>query len=153
MLVVQSCRTLCNPMNCSLPDSSVHGILQARILEWIAIPFSRGSSWPKNWTWVSCIVCRFFTVWATREVPLGNQIKPKHLCVCSVMSDSLQLHGLQPARLLCPWNFPGKNTGVGCHFLLPGIEPASLASPALTGGFFTTSATWEAPWRYKVSSP
>ena len=47
------------------------------------------------------------------------------LCVCthSVMSDSLRPHGLQHARFLCPWNFPGKNTGVGCHFLLQGIFP------------------------------
>ena len=44
-------------------------------------------------------------------------------CVHSVMSDSLQTHGLQPARLLCPWDFPGKNTGVGCHFLLYGVFP------------------------------
>ena len=43
------------------------------------------------------------------------------VCVCSVVSDSLQPHGLQPTRLLCPWNFPGKNTGVGYHFHLQGI--------------------------------
>ena len=48
-------------------SSSVHGILQARILEWVAFPFSRGSSWPKDQTQVSCIAGRFFTVWATRE--------------------------------------------------------------------------------------
>ena len=54
-------------MDGSLPGSSVQGILQARILEWVAIPFSRGSSWPMDWTRVSCIVGRFFTVfWATR---------------------------------------------------------------------------------------
>ena len=51
---------------------------------------------------------------------------------------------------LCPWDSPGKNTGVGSHALLqgifPGIEPESLVSPALAGGFFTTSATWEALW-------
>ena len=41
--------------------------------------------------------------------------------VCSDVSDSLRPHGLRPTRLLCPWNFPGKNTGVGCHFLLQGI--------------------------------
>ena len=46
--VAQSCPTLCNPMDYSLPGSSVHGILQARILEWVAISFSRGSSWPRN---------------------------------------------------------------------------------------------------------
>ena len=69
----------------------------------------------------------------------------------SVMSDSLRPHGLQPGRLLCPWNSPSKNTGLGCHALLrgdlpnPGIKPASLTSPALVGGLFTTSTTWEAP--------
>ena len=50
-----------------LPCSFVHGILQARILEWVAIPFSRGSSWSRDWTWVFWIVGRFFTVWVTRE--------------------------------------------------------------------------------------
>ena len=43
------------------------------------------------------------------------------VCACSVVSNSLQPHGLLPTRLLCPWNFPGENTGVGCHFLLQGI--------------------------------
>ena len=51
---------LCDPMDCSLPGSSVHGILQARIQEWVAIPFSRGSSQPRDWTWVTCIAGRFF---------------------------------------------------------------------------------------------
>ena len=59
----------CDPMDCSPPVSSVHGILQARILEWVAISFSTGSSQPKDWTWVSCTVGRFFTDWTTREVP------------------------------------------------------------------------------------
>ena len=54
-------------MDCSLPVSSVHGILQARILEWLAITFFRGSSQPWDRTWVSCIAGRFFTFWATRE--------------------------------------------------------------------------------------
>ena len=67
--VTQSCPTLCDPMDCSLPGSSVHGIFQARILEWVAISFSRRSSIPRDWTWVSCMVGRHFTVWATREVP------------------------------------------------------------------------------------
>ena len=48
VLVAQSCLTICNPMACILPGSSVHGILQARILEWVAIPFSKGSSQPSN---------------------------------------------------------------------------------------------------------
>ena len=63
--VAQSGPTLCDSMDCSSPGSFVHRILQARILEWIAIPFSRGPSRP--WTWVSCTAGRFFTVWATRE--------------------------------------------------------------------------------------
>ena len=55
----------CYPMLCSPPGFSVHSILQARILEWITIPFSRGSSWPRDRTLVSCIAGRFFIVWAT----------------------------------------------------------------------------------------
>ena len=57
-------------MVCSPPGSSVHGILQARILEWVAISFSRGSSWPRNQTRVSCIAGRWFTNWAMREAPI-----------------------------------------------------------------------------------
>ena len=57
----QSCPTLCDPMHCSPPGSSVHGILQAGILEWVAMPSSRGSSQPSDQTLVSCIACRFFT--------------------------------------------------------------------------------------------
>ena len=60
---------LCDPMDCSLPGSSVHGIFQARILEWVAISFSR-SSRPRDQTQVSHIAGRRFTVWATREVSL-----------------------------------------------------------------------------------
>ena len=66
--VAQSCPTLCDPMDCSLPGSSVHGIFQAIVLEWIAISFSRGSSQPRDWTQISRIVDRCFTIWATREV-------------------------------------------------------------------------------------
>ena len=71
--LLQSCLTLCDPMDCSLPGSSVHRILQASILEWITIPFSRGSSLPRDWTWISCIAGRFFTVWATREAIGSNR--------------------------------------------------------------------------------
>ena len=66
--VAQSCPTLCDIMVCSLPRSSIHGIFQARVPEWVAISFSRGSSQPRDQTWVSCIVGRCFTIWATREV-------------------------------------------------------------------------------------
>ena len=66
--VAQSCPTLCDPMDCSLPGSSVHGIFQATVLEWIAISFPKGSSQPRDRTQVSHIIDRRFTVWVTREV-------------------------------------------------------------------------------------
>ena len=65
--VTQSCPALCDPMDCSPPGYSVHGILQARILERITILFSRGSSPPRDRTWVSRTAGGFFTIWATRE--------------------------------------------------------------------------------------
>ena len=74
--VAQSCLTLCDPMDCSLPGSSVRGILQAIVLKWIAIPFSRGSSRPRDQTWVFRIVDRRFTLWAT-----WRNIKLKFHCL------------------------------------------------------------------------
>ena len=65
--VPESCLALCDPMVCSLPGSSVHGILQARILKWVAISFSRESSWPRDWIQVSCITGGFYTIWPTWE--------------------------------------------------------------------------------------
>ena len=62
--VTQSCPTLCDPVDCSLPGSPVHGIFQARELEWVAVSFSRGSSRPRDWTRVSRFVGRRFTIWA-----------------------------------------------------------------------------------------
>ena len=62
---------LCNLKDCSPPGSSFHGILHARILKWVAIPFCRGSSQPRDWTQVSCLTGRFFTIWATKgEAPI-----------------------------------------------------------------------------------
>ena len=75
LVIAQSCLTLCDPMDCWPPGCTVHGILQARIVEWIAIPFSRGSSWPRDQTWVSCVAGRFFTVWATRETGVYMCVK------------------------------------------------------------------------------
>ena len=64
MKVTQSCPTLCYPM-----DYTVRGILQSRILEWVTVPLSRGSSQPRDWTQISHIAGGFFTSWATREAP------------------------------------------------------------------------------------
>ena len=179
--VTKSCPTLCDPMDCSLPGSSVHGILQARILEWVAISSSRGSSRPRDQThisYVSCIADEFFIHWAIREALLcsidiqftlfgtvshklffshmlllshfscvwlcvtpqtaAHQAPPSpgfsrqehwrglplpspmHACILSHFS-RVRLcvtHGQQPTRLLYPQDSLGKNTGVGCHFLL-----------------------------------
>ena len=76
MLVAQLCPTLCDTMDCSPPGSCVREIFQARILEWVAISFSRGSSPPRDRTWVSCTAGRFFTNWATREAKIHT--KPQH---------------------------------------------------------------------------
>ena len=84
---LQSCPTLCDPIDGSPPGSAVPGILQARTLEWVAISFS--NAWKEKWKWSR-----------------------------SVMSNSSRPHGLQPTRLLHPWDLPGKSTGVGCHCLL-----------------------------------
>ena len=75
--VAQSCPTLCDPVDCSPPSSSIHGILQARILEWVAISFSRGSSRPRNRTQVSRIAGRHFILWATKEVLKMRPLLPK----------------------------------------------------------------------------
>ena len=77
VLVPQSCPILWDTMDYSLPGSSLHGIFQARILEWVAIPFSRGFFWPRNWTWLSLIAGRFFTLWATMEAPYTEQLPLK----------------------------------------------------------------------------
>ena len=115
ILVAQSCLTLCYHIDYSPPGSSVHGILQARILEWVAISFSRGSSWLRDRTWVSCITGRFFTIWATSESESR-----------SVVPDSLQPHGLYS-----PWNSPAKNTGEGIHSFLQGIFLTQGSNPGL----------------------
>ena len=82
---LQSCPTLCDPIDGSSPGSPIPGTLQARTLEWVAISFS--NAWKWKWS-------------------------------CSVVSNSSWPHGLQPTSVLCPWDLPGKSTGVGCHCLL-----------------------------------
>ena len=86
VLVAQLCPTLCDPMGYSSPGSSVHEILQARILEWVVISSSRGTTRPRDWTQVSCITGRFFTIWATRGRPSWAQKLLEFLkIVCNLM--------------------------------------------------------------------
>ena len=149
-----SCVWLCSPMNFSQPGSSIHGILWARIPEWVTISFSRGSFWPRDQTCISDISCtgqQILYHWATLEAPMSwhfslflilyltayyfyLNLNVSSLCkwlpflnervivtqLCPTIYDPV---GLLSARFLCPWNSPGKNTGVGCHFLLQGCFP------------------------------
>ena len=75
VLATQSCPTLWDPMDCNPPGFSVHGILQACILEWIAMPSSRGASQPRDQTQISCIAGRLFSIWTTRLFPRAAQLK------------------------------------------------------------------------------
>ena len=113
----QSCLTLPDPMDCSPLGSSNHGI--SRQEYWSGLPFLSPGDLPDLGSEPTSV--EFAALKAESFAPrhLGSRCV---LCVsCSVMSDSLWPHGLQPAKLLCPWDFPGKNTGVGCHFLLQRI--------------------------------
>ena len=104
-------------MDCSQPGSSVHGILQARILEWVAISFSRGSSQPRDGSWVSCIAGSFFSIWATKEVSwpgikLGKFGKGSSKSLSSsgerlCASDKFinQSPGMQECKRKSPWAF------------------------------------------------
>ena len=112
VLVAQSYPTLSKSMDFSLPDSSVHGILQVRILNWVAIPFSRGLSQPRDWPLVFHIAGRFFTVWATRESWPGEQVIlwVKYASVCRGFLQYLEIVNTRKA-----WkNSICYRQGVGC---------------------------------------
>ena len=102
-LSAQSCPTLCDPMGCSLLGSSVRGIFQGGIQEWVAISFSRGSSWPRDWTQVSCTAGRFFTVWVTREENYYQHVRSGMGCSRHLLFLLLALpHRISRSiRLLC----------------------------------------------------
>ena len=96
MLVTQLFPTLCDSMDCTLPGSFVHGILQARILKWVAIPSPRLSFQPKDWRWVSCTADRCFTTWATSRAfqIVGASYKsgkPKLLCTSALILSCVHL--------------------------------------------------------------
>ena len=140
MKVTQSCPALRNPM-----DYTVRGILQARIREWVAFPFSRGSSQPRDQTQASLIAGRFFTSWAAREAQRAccfpiRELNPglshdrqgysttllRGWQSCSVVSNCLW-----PRELYSPWNSPDQNLGVGSLSHLQGIFPTQGSNPGL----------------------
>ena len=90
------------PMDNSLPGSSAHGILQARILEWVAIPFSRESSWPRDWTRVSHIAGRFVTVWSPREINIICQVTAQG-CRNTELEENLLLESVIPTLSFYRW--------------------------------------------------
>ena len=151
--LLKSCPTLCNPMDCSPPGSSVYEIVQARILEWVVMPFFRGSFQPRDWTCISLwlLHCRqiFYQGSHQESFPLG---KPQ-------INYVWVLGGFSRVWLFAtPWTvahqaplsmgFSRQEYWTGLPFPPPGdlpnpeIESVSLKSPALAGRFFTTIHQW-----------
>ena len=104
MLVAQSCLTLCNTMNCSPPGSSVHGILQARILEWVAIPFSRGSSQTRDWT-RNLLYSRQILYYVDYPVNLISSLKPWLLGTWYQVPDEVIICLVIYSRKIWDWRF------------------------------------------------
>ena len=121
--VVQPCPTPRNPMGCSPPGSSVHGVLQARIVEWIAMPFSRGSSQPRGCAPVSRTAGRFFTVWATREASKKTDLSQitcrssAELYVHAVQSGALRVGELQSPAVCVQISVANASWRTFCKFL------------------------------------
>ena len=151
-MCVQSCPTLCNPVDCSLPGSSVHGIFQAKLLGWVAISYSRGSSHPQGQTrisWVSCIGRQTLYHWATWEAHLSPTT---NLCLWAASTSGLNLRCsfcksspatwtsllfLQPCQhipssepLPLAFSLPGTLSPRGSRDMLPPLFPADLSSDA-----------------------
>ena len=138
LLVPQSCLTLCSPMDCSLPGSSVRGISQAGILEWVAVSFSKGSSQSRDRTQVSCIAGRLLTIWATREIkPIQRRLQwafintnlwgsseqretglPEKIPICGVI-------GCPPpeSSVSSPWDSVHHYACLGPKTLVSGVAP------------------------------
>ena len=102
--------------------------------EWVAFPFSRGSSWNRNQAQVSCIAGGFFTSWATKEAQFNTLVVVVVAAAAVWLLSCVQLlwpHGQRSLTGYSPWDSPGKNTGVGCHFFLQGIFPTQESNPGL----------------------
>ena len=121
-------------MDCSLPGSSVHWIIQARILKWVALPFSRGSSPPRVWTWVSYIVGRFFTIRGIREAH-SLSTESLHVCMLSCFSPVWLFETPWTVAHQAPLSmgFSRQESWRGCHALLHGIFPTQGMTSSLLG--------------------
>ena len=137
LLVAQLCLTFCNSMDCSLPGFSVHGVLQARILEWVAMPFSRWFYQLKDWTQVSHIVCRFFTIWATQEA----------LILCIVFQNILSLIDTNDEIEVCNYY-----SAINLNILRKGSQLALIEAYNVLR-HYTWVLTWPQEWFYYYHLP
>ena len=116
-LFAQSCPTVCDPMRpCQTPLSMGF----SRHKYWSGLPCPPPGDLPDPGIKPTspALAGRFFTTELSGYLTMHRKVPKTRLCVCSAVSDSLQPHGLWPARILCPWDFPSKNTRADCHFLL-----------------------------------
>ena len=153
MLVGQSCLTPSNPMECRPPGSSIHGIPQARMLQWVAISFSMGSTWPRDWTWVSCIAGGFFTACLSHHLEFNSSsvvwvytlnqnatLSLKMVMVVVVGTVMIMM------KMLCPWlhveHFPYITTLNLIFQQVPSVSPHLSTSPHLPPLSQPSSFTW-----------
>ena len=123
--------SLCDPMDYSPPGSSIHGILQARILEWVAILFSRGSSWIMVQTYISCIAGRFFAIWVISEAPLSSLSKDKSWVLTLVSKIHLVTTPLFASFDFCVWIFAFSGFPAPFRFLISSLDGKINTHPLL----------------------
>ena len=144
-LVAQSSPILCDPVDCSPPGSSVHGILQAIIPEWVAISFSRGSSQPRGWTWVSCTGRWILYCWDTREACWKPQFSSVQSLSCVRLFVNLWTVACQAPLSM---GFPRQQYQSGLPFPSPGDLP-DLGTEAV----FPVSLALASSFLYKITKP
>ena len=172
MLVAQSCPTLCDPTDCSPPGSSVHGIFQTRILEWVAMPSCRGSSQPRDRTWVCHIAGGFCTIWATREAlknytvvtPKPQRLKEKMFTFNSYRMSTADWQGLffpeslkNPGWRKADWLVTSPSGMCWQHSMVPTAEERQLMSQTPVFLFFCLKLTHHVlptvSWLPRVTRP
>ena len=149
--VAQSCLILYDPMDCSILRFSIHEIFQARVLERVAISFSRGSSWFRDWTQVSHTVGRCYTIWATREVHLQNKRKTKRMKInnCLPGENLLQFSSVAQSYLTV-WPHESQHARPPCPSPTPGVHSDSCPSsqqchPAISSSVIPFSCPQSVP--------
>ena len=154
--VTQLCLTFCNSMDCSLPGSSIHGIFQAGVLEWVAISFSRGSAWPRDLTGVSRIADRLFTIWATREArfwmlrlwAVGSMAPNLESWICYATSQQILSQFQSRSCRAC--NLTTNNCPMPCEvtnwFLIPLFQFSNVMYCIVVVQLLVHAQLFETPW-------